>query len=404
MTIPDFSSEAEGLSSQMVSWRRDLHQHPELGFHETRTAALVAAVLGELGLEVRTGVGRTGVVGLLQGGRPGLTVMLRADMDGLPIQEISDTPYASQTPDVMHACGHDGHVSMGLGVATLLARHAADLPGRVLFLFQPAEEGDGGAAAMIADGALQNPVPDAAFGLHLWNTMPLGRVCAQAGPLLAAADVVHITVRGRGGHGALPHEAVDAIAVTGQILSALQTIVSRNVDPQETAVLTIGRVHGGTAFNVIAETVEMYGTIRTFSPAIRETVLTRLRVLLDGITAGMGAQYALAVQSAAPAVVNDPLISEVARAAAVQVVGATSVVWRPPLMVSEDFAEYQRFVPSCFMLLGSGNDELGLNVPHHNPRFDFDERALPMGAALLATAATRFLLETPAQSFKGNAG
>jgi amidohydrolase len=404
MTIPDFSSEAEGLSSQMVSWRRDLHQHPELGFHETRTAALVAAVLGELGLEVRTGVGRTGVVGFLQGGRPGLTVMLRADMDGLPIQEISDTPYASQTPDVMHACGHDGHVSMGLGVATLLARHAADLPGRVLFLFQPAEEGDGGAAAMIADGALQNPVPDAAFGLHLWNTMPLGRVCAQAGPLLAAADVVHITVRGRGGHGALPHEAVDAIAVTGQILSALQTIVSRNVDPQETAVLTIGRVHGGTAFNVIAETVEMYGTIRTFSPAIRETVLTRLRVLLDGITAGMGAQYALAVQSAAPAVVNDPLISEVARAAAVQVVGATSVVWRPPLMVSEDFAEYQRFVPSCFMLLGSGNDELGLNVPHHNPRFDFDERALPMGAALLATAATRFLLETPAQSFKGNAG
>jgi amidohydrolase len=402
MTIPDLRAEAEGLSGQMVSWRRDLHQHPELAFRETRTAALVAAVLGELGLEVRIGVGRTGVVGLLQGGRPGPTVMLRADMDALPIQEISDTPYASQVPGVMHACGHDGHVAIGLGVATLLARHAADLPGRVLFLFQPAEEADGGAAAMIASGALSDPVPDAAFGLHLWNTMPLGRVCAQAGPLLAAADVIHITVRGQGGHGALPHEAVDAIAVTGQILSALQTIVSRNVDPQETAVLTIGKVQGGTAYNVIAETVEMYGTIRTFSPAIRETVLTRLRVLLDGVTAGMGAHYALQVRSMAPTVVNDPLVSEVARAAAVQVVGATSVVWRPPLMVSEDFAEYQRLVPACFMLLGSGNAELGLNASHHNPRFDFDERVLPIGVNLLATTAMRFLLETPSRPVEGS--
>ena len=389
----ELRSEAEALTSQLVSWRRDLHQHPELGFRETRTAALVARVLGELGLEVRTGIGRTGVVALLQGGRPGPTVMLRADMDALPIQEISEAPYVSQVPGVMHACGHDGHVAIGLGAATLLARHAAELPGRVLFVFQPSEEADYGAATMIADGALADPKPDAAFALHLWNTMPLNRVCAQAGPMLAASDVIRITVYGKGGHGALPHETVDAIAATGQILSALQTIVSRNVDPQETAVLTIGTVHGGTAFNVIAETVELRGTIRTFSPAVRETVLTRLRVLLEGITAAMGARYELTAEGAAPAVINDPAMTEVARHAAMQVVGPTSVVWHAPLMVSEDFAEYQKLVPGSFILLGSGNPELGLNASHHNPRFDFDERVLPTGVALLATTAWRFLLE-----------
>jgi amidohydrolase len=282
---------------------------------------------------------------------------------------------------------------MLLGAATLLSRHAADLSGDVLFVFQPAEEGLGGASAMLDDGLLAALVPSGAFGLHLWNTIPLGRVCVQAGPMMAAADVIQITVRGRGGHGALPHETVDAIAVTGQILSALQTIVSRNVDPQETAVLTIGTVHGGTAHNVIAETVVLEGTIRTFSPAVRETVVTRLRVLLDGIAAGMGAQYDLKVQAMAPAVVNDPGVTEVARATAVQVVGATSVAWHPPLMVSEDFSEYQRLVPSCYMLLGSGNPALGLDAPHHNPRFDFDERVLPMGTALLAAVAARFLLE-----------
>ncbi|MGQ9491111.1 MAG: M20 metallopeptidase family protein [Anaerolineae bacterium] len=391
MDISRFRAEAEALQERLTAWRRDLHAHPELGFAVHRTAAIVAHHLSALGCEVRTGVGQSGVVALLHGGRPGPTVMLRADMDALPIQEISDAPYASQVPGVMHACGHDGHVAIGLGAATLLARHAAELPGKVLFVFQPAEEGEGGAAAMIADGAIAGPVPDAAFGLHLWNTLPFGRVVAQAGPLMAAADIVRILLRGRGGHGALPHEAVDAIAVAGQVLSALQTIISRNVDPQETAVFTIGTIHGGTAFNVIAETVEMQGTIRTFSPGVRETVLTRLQVLLNGITTGMGASYELTVNSVTDAVVNDPAVAEIARAAAVQVLGNTAVSWHPPMMVSEDFAEFARRVPACFILLGSANPALGLNVPHHNPRFDFDERVLPVGAALLAAAAVQFL-------------
>jgi amidohydrolase len=391
MTSPDYRAEADGLFAQLVAWRRDLHRHPELSFQEVRTSGIVAPTLSALGYEVRTGVARTGVVALLHGGRPGPTVMLRADMDALPIQEISEASYASERPGVMHACGHDGHVAIGLGAATLLARHAAELTGDVLFVFQPAEERDGGAAAMIAAGALTDPRPAAAFGLHLWNSLPAGRVVAQAGPLMAAADTLRIVVRGKGGHGGQPHETVDAIAVTGQVLSALQTIVSRNVNPQDTAVLSIGMVHGGTAVNIIAETVELSGTLRTFQPAVREAVLARLRVLLDGVTAGMGAECQLTVQPLTGPVINDGPTSEIARLAAVRVVGSTAVAWHTPLMISEDFAEYGKVTPTCFLLLGSANADLGLNAAHHNPRFDFDERVLPTGVALLATTVTRFL-------------
>lgn len=393
MSTPDYRAEAEGLYGQLVAWRRDLHRHPELSFQEIRTADVVARALAGLGYEVRTGVAKTGVVGLLHGGRPGPTVMLRADMDALPIQEATEAPYASEYPGVMHACGHDGHVAIGLGAATLLARHRAELAGNVLFVFQPAEERDGGAAAVIATGALNDPAPAMIFGLHLWNSLPVGRVIAQAGPLMAAADVLRMVVRGKGGHGGQPHETVDAIAVTGQVITALQTIVSRNLDPHDTAVLSIGVVRGGTAFNIIAETVELLGTLRTFQPTVRETVLTRLRVLTAGVTAGMGAECEVNVEPLTGPVINDPVATEIARQAALQVVGSTAVGRITPLMVSEDFAEYGRLAPACFLLLGSGNAELGLNAAHHNPRFDFDERALPIGAALLATAATRFLAE-----------
>jgi amidohydrolase len=393
VSVSDLRTEAESLQAVLIEWRRDLHRRPELAWQERQTSDFVSRALADAGLAVRRGVGGTGVIGILQGERPGRTVMLRADMDALPIQELSDVPYRSEVPGVMHACGHDGHMAMALGAARLLIRRRAEIAGTCLLLFQPAEEDLGGAAAVMRDGGLENPKPDAIFGLHLWNPMPVGRVAAQAGPLMAAADLLRIKLHGRGGHGARPHEAVDAIATAGQVLSALQTIVSRNVDPQEAAVLTIGTVHGGSAFNIIAETVALEGTIRTFSAGVRETVLARLRVLLDGITAGMGARYELEIQPVAPPVVNDPAASEVARAAAVQIAGSSAVAWHAPLTGSEDFAEYQRLVPGCFMLLGSGNPDMGLNVEHHHPRFDFDESALPIGAALLAAVALRFLAQ-----------
>ena len=341
MTPTDYRAEAEGLFAQLVAWRRDLHRHPELSFQEVRTSGIVAQTLSELGYEVRTGVARTGVVALLHGGRPGPTVMLRADMDALPIQEISEASYASACPGVMHACGHDGHVAIGLGTATLLARHAAELAGDVLFVFQPAEERDGGAAAMIAAGALADPQPDAAFGLHLWNSLPAGRVVAQAGPIMAAADILKIVVRGKGGHGGQPHETVDAIAVTGQVLSALQTIVSRNVNPQDTAVLSIGMVHGGTAFNIIAETVELQGTLRTFSAG-------RARDDADAAAGAAGWRHGghgrrVRIDRAAADRAGHQRSGRPARSPGrprCMVVGSTAVAWHPPLMVSEDFAEY----------------------------------------------------------------
>jgi amidohydrolase len=408
MSVSHYHLEAEGLRPQLVSWRRELHQHPEQAFEEHATAALVEEELRGLGLEVCSQVAGTGVLGLLRGGQAGPTVMLRADMDALPIQEANDVPYASCVPGCMHACGHDGHVAMALGAARLLTRHSAELPGQVMFLFQPAEERMGGAAEMIKAGVLTaerfGTAPEAAYGLHLWNSLAVGRVCIQPGPLMSAADTLRIVVRGRGGHGALPHETVDAIAVTGQILSALQTIISRNVDPQETAVLSIGMVQGGTAYNVIAETVELLGTIRTFSPAVRETVLTRLQVLLNGISNGMGARYDLEVRAVAPGVVNDAELTELAQAAAVQVAGSGALTRLMPLMASEDFAEYQQRIPGCFMLLGSQNNELGFNAPHHNPHFDFDERALPSGAALLAAVATRYLADRAGRHAQSHPG
>ena len=289
----------------MVAWRRDLHRHPELGFAEVRTAGIVARHLSELGLEVQTGIGKTGVVGLLEGRQPGPVVMLRFDMDALPITEENATDYVSQTPGVMHACGHDGHVAIGLGVATLLARHRNELSGSVKFVFQPAEEGMGGAMEMIKDGALQSPRPNVALGLHIINQLPLGQVAAGEGPVMAAAERFHCIVTGRGGHGATPHQTVDAIVVAAQIVTALQTVVSRNVDPAEPAVVSVGSLHAGSAFNIIAEQAELWGTIRTFSEATRQTVLRRVREVVEGTAHTLGASVQLEIEELALAVVND---------------------------------------------------------------------------------------------------
>ncbi len=389
----DFKAEAHTMQEQLVAWRRDLHMHPELGFQEERTAGLVADHLMRLGYRVYTGVAKTGVIGILEGVRAGPTVMLRFDMDALPIHEQNQVAYASQTPGVMHACGHDGHVTMGLGTATLLQRHRHEWAGTVKLVFQPAEEGMNGAEVMVQEGALDDygPRPDVAFGLHVWNASPLGQAKLTAGPMMAAAERWSLTVKGQGGHGALPHQTTDPVVAAAQIISALQTIVSRNVNPQKTAVVTVGTINGGTAFNIIPDQVELTGTIRTFDAGVREKVLSRLETLCQGIATGMGVEVDLQINMLTPAVVNDAAATELMRQVAEEVLGKENVHTDFRTMGSEDMAFFLRQVPGSFMFLGSANTALGLDYPHHNSRFDFDEAVLPLGVTILAETATRYL-------------
>jgi amidohydrolase len=385
--MPSLSPDVLAIAPELVSLRRELHAHPELAFQERRTAARVAEVLSASGLEVRTGVGRTGVVASLPGAR-GRTVLLRADMDALPIVERSDAPYVSRNEGVMHACGHDGHVAMAATAARLLARRS-ERAGTLRFLFQPAEEGEGGAQAVIADGALDGA--DVVLGLHLWNELPVGTLGVKAGPLMAAVDRLRIVVHGRGGHGAIPHRAADPIVAAAHVVTALQTVVSREVAPVEPAVVTIGAIRGGEAFNVIPDDVTLLGTIRTFDPALRRSMPERVSRIARGVAEGLGCRAEVAVEAGNPAVHNDARVAELARRVAVRVVGEERVVSPTPTMGGEDMALYFERVPGCFVFVGSANAERGLDRPHHSPTFDFDEDALLVGCEFLVQAAEEAL-------------
>ena len=389
---PALAVAAQEMMGQLVAWRRDLHRHPELAFQEHRTAGLVAGSLAQLGLEVQTGVGQTGVVGILEGARPGPTVLLRFDMDALPINEETGLTYKSEVAGKMHACGHDAHTAIGLGVATLLASRQDDLPGRVKFMFQPAEEIAGGARAMIADGVLETPVPDAAFGLHVWSMTAVGQAVVKGGPLWASADKFDVEITGRGAHGALPHQGVDAIVVAAHAITQLQTVVSRSIDPLEPAVLSIGEISGGSAFNVIAERVMFSGTLRTFDQAVRELIIQRMHIVFGGVCAAFGASYALDISFHAPPLVNDPDAAEHVRRIAAEILGADAVADGPMLTVAEDMAEILNRVPGCFFVLGAMPDRNGLPAePHHSPRFEIDEQVMPLGVAILAGVAEEYL-------------
>ena len=389
---PALAVAAQEMMGQLVAWRRDLHRHPELAFQEHRTAGLVAGSLAQLGLEVQTGVGQTGVVGILEGARPGPTVLLRFDMDALPINEETGLTYKSEVAGKMHACGHDAHTAIGLGVATLLASRQDDLPGRVKFMFQPAEEIAGGARAMIADGVLKTPVPDAAFGLHVWSMTAVGQAVVKGGPLWASADKFDVEITGRGAHGALPHQGVDAIVVAAHAITQLQTVVSRSIDPLEPAVLSIGEISGGSAFNVIAERVMFSGTLRTFDQAVRELIIQRMHKVLGGVCAAFGASYTLDISFHAPPLVNDPDAAEHVRQIAAEILGADAVADGPMLTVAEDMAEILNRVPGCFFVLGAMPDRNGLPAePHHSPRFEIDEQVMPLGVAILAGVAEEYL-------------
>ena len=389
----DFKAEAEALCEQLVAWRRDFHMHPEMAFQEHRSARVIADHLHKLGYQVQTGVAKTGVVALLEGQRPGPVVMVRFDMDALPITEENETDYVSQNPGVMHACGHDAHMAMGLAVATLMMKRRDEISGTLKLVFQPAEEGANGAEEMVKDGVLENPRPDVILTTHVWNETPVGLVAVSPGAIMAAAEKWNCTVRGKGGHGAAPHLTVDPIVATAQIVTALQTIVSRNVSPLEAAVVAVGAIHGGSAFNVTPPQVEMTGTIRTYDPATRETVLRRVRQVIEGVAVACGATAELEIIPLTPAVVNDAEVTEVVRAAAEAVVGPENVLSGERTMGSEDASLFMQDIPGCYFFVGSANAERGLDAPHHNPRFDFDEDALPLGVAILMQAVAHYLFK-----------
>jgi len=395
MAYPNFRQEATRLFDDMVRVRRDLHRHPELGFQETRTAGIVAETLTGLGLEVQTGVGQTGVVALLDGARPGPTVLLRFDMDALPIQEESEHDYASVNPGVMHACGHDGHVAMGLALARIFAARQAEIAGTLKFLFQPAEEGLGGALSVIADGALDNPRPDVALAMHLWSPVALGKARVVEGPAMASSSVFTIAVEGRGGHGAAPHLCTDPILAAAQIVVALQSIVSRNTDPHDSVVVSIGAFSAGTTFNVIPERAVLKGTVRSYDTPSHRMVYRRILEMATHTASAYGCRATMETVAIVAAVVNAPEPTAVVREAAVAVLGATNIL-EHRTMAAEDMGFILQEIPGCYFFVGCSNGH-ATSFPHHHPRFDFDERAMIDGVAVMARAAAEYvLISTPA--------
>jgi amidohydrolase len=395
--MTDYLTQANELFPYTQSMRRDLHMHPELGFREVRTAGIIARELGALDMEVTAGVAKTGVVGLLEGANPGPVVLVRFDMDALPVTEQTGAPYASTVPGTMHACGHDGHVSIGLTVAKILHAHRDELAGTVKFVFQPSEEGTngeeiGGAEMMVHEGVLENPKPDLALALHLWNELPFGRVHVAGGPVMAGAEQFKITVTGKGGHGAIPHQTVDPVLAASQIVTALQSITSRNVAPLQAAVVSVTMIHGGEAFNVIPPDVKMEGTIRTFEPAVRETVLRRFEEIIPGIAGAMGCSAELKVKRLTPAMINADEVAQRVQGVAREILPDVDLETSAYLtMGAEDMAFMLEQVPGCYFFVGSANKEQGLDYGHHHPKFDFDEAALPRAAALMASAVAEFL-------------
>jgi amidohydrolase len=390
---------ADALEPKVIAWRRDIHQHPELGNREVRTGALVAEHLKRLGYEVRTGVARTGVLAVLRGGRPGPVVALRADMDALPVTEEVDLPFASKVrttfagkdTGVMHACGHDTHVAMLMGAAEAFAAVRDELPGTVLLLFQPSEEGPppgekGGASLMIEEGALDDPRPAVIFGLHIGSMLNAGQIGYRPGAAMAAADVLRITVKGRQTHGAAPWAGVDPIVVSAQIVLGLQTIVSRQVNiTREPVVVTIGGIDGGIRFNIIPDKVTMVGTIRSFDEAVREDVHRRIRLTAENIAEAAGALAEVEIEKPYAVTVNDPILTAAMLPTLRRVAGAHNVQERERVMGAEDFSFYGQKVPGLFVFLGGtpAGQDAARAPSNHSPRFSIDESALKLGVRTL---------------------
>ncbi len=397
VTLVNIREDVDEILPGVVADRRYLHENPELGFQEFNTAKFVAERLEALGVEdIRTGINITGVTGLVRGTADGpgkdRVVLARADMDALPILEENNVEYRSKNDGVMHACGHDAHTAMLLGVARVLMDRRDTFAGTVKLLFQPSEEaGDGGALGMVEQRVLENPHVDACFGLHVASRLPTGTIAVMDGPKSAAADEFEITVQGRGGHGAYPHACVDPVVIGAHIVTALQSLVSREVDPLDRAVVSTCAFKAGEAFNVIPDTAMLGGTVRTFSGETRDRLDTRIHELATGIAESMGGSVSIRYRRGYPSVVNDPAMSDIVRDAARAVVGEEGLEEGKPGMGAEDFSYFALERPSCFFNVGTGNPDKDSEWSHHHPRFDVDEDGMAHGIATMATALTMFL-------------
>ncbi|HWR39227.1 MAG TPA: amidohydrolase [Patescibacteria group bacterium] len=387
----DWLQEAAKYKMEMVRLRRQFHMNPELGTEETETVEVVRETLESLGIATNRLAG-TGLVGLLTGGKPGKTVALRADMDALPLQDLKTVEYASRRPGKMHACGHDAHTAGLLGAAMLLSKYRDSISGQVKFLFQPAEETVGGALPMIEAGAMENPRVDAVFGLHATPELRVGKIGFSYGKTYAASDDIDIVIQGKESHGAAPQNGIDAIMVAAQVIGGLQSIVSRNVSPADAAVVTIGQIIGGQQRNIIANRVELSGTIRTLDPDTREFVRRQVNKIVTGIAEALGATVQVVLSASYPSLINDVAMTDLVKDSAESLLGKENVVLQTrPTMGVEDFSYFQQKAPGCFFRLGVGNKENGIIHPLHTQLFDIDEEALVIGAAMHAKLAIDFL-------------
>jgi amidohydrolase len=378
----------QAMQGELTAWRHDFHAHPELAFEEHRTSDLVADRLASFGLEVHRGVGRTGVVGTLRRGSSGRRVGLRADMDALPIEEGNSFDHRSRTPGKMHACGHDGHTTMLLGAARYLAEHG-NFDGTIQFIFQPAEEAAGGARVMLRDGLFQRFPVDSVFAMHNWPGLPAGQIRSRPGPMWASFDMFDIDVHGIGSHGAMPHFGRDPVVAMSDLVGALQTVVSRNVDPLRPAVVSVTKVRAGDAYNVVPDSAYLGGGVRCFLPEVQQEIRKRMESLVEGVCKAYGARGQLNYRTAYPALVNDREQTEFAMGVAAEVVGPQNVGKARLLLASEDFAFMLEKVPGCYLLIGNGEERGGCMI--HNSNYDFNDDILPVGTSFWVRLAESFL-------------
>ena len=379
------------MKDWLIEIRRTIHMNPELGFEEVETSKLVAKWLEHFGLKVRTGMAKTGVVGLLEGEKGGKTVAIRADMDALPLEEANQVPYRSKVRGKMHACGHDAHVTILLGVAKLFSTIRGQVKGNVKWIFQPAEEGGGGGRVLVEEGVLENPKVDAIFGAHLFPDLRTGKVGIHEREGLAATDRFVVKILGKGAHGAYPHLSRDPILAAGHVITQIHSIVSRNINPLDSAVITIGKVAGGTAFNIIPDEVELLGTVRSLTPQVREELKSRLEQVTRGVAQSFGLDSRCDFQYGYPALVNNPEMSRLVASACSRGIGKENVEFIRPSMGGEDFAYYLEKIPGSFFRLGCRNEEKGIVHPFHSSRFDLDEDVLPFGVEMFARIIDQYL-------------